>query len=73
MWRGLIAPGGIAQGAVEFWTKVLSAATATDDWRAELAKKYWADTFMAGADERDFLDEERDVTTAALRDLGLVT
>ena len=73
MWRGLIAPGGIAQGAVEFWTKVLTTATATDDWRAELAKKYWADTFMAGADERAFLDEERDVTTAALRDLGLVT
>jgi putative tricarboxylic transport membrane protein len=72
MWRGLIAPGGIPQGAVEFWSKVLSAATATDDWRAELQKKYWADTFMAGAEEAAFLDEERAVTTAALRDLGLV-
>jgi len=27
---------------------------------------------MAGADERKFLEEERDVTAAALRDLGLV-
>jgi putative tricarboxylic transport membrane protein len=73
MWRGLVAPGAIVQGAVEFWTEVLKAATATQEWRAELAKKYWADTFMAGADERAFLDEERAVTTAALCDLGLVT
>ena len=73
MWRGLIAPGGIPQGAAEFWTKVLTAATATGEWRAELAKKYWADTFVAGAGEREFLDEERAVTTAALRDLRLVS
>jgi putative tricarboxylic transport membrane protein len=72
MWRGLIAPGGIPAGAVDFWTEVLTAATSTDEWRAELQKKYWADTFLAGADERAFLDEERAVTTAALRDLGLV-
>lgn len=72
MWRGLIAPGAIPEDAVVFWTKVLSAAVATEEWRAELAKKYWADTFMAGAEEAAFLDDERAVTTAALRDLGLV-
>lgn len=72
MWRGLVAPGGVPDEAVAFWTKILSAATATDDWRAGLGKKYWADTFLAGADERRFLEEERKVTAAALRDLGLV-
>jgi putative tricarboxylic transport membrane protein len=73
MWRGLIAPGSIPEAAVTFWTKVFTAATATEDWRAELTKKYWADTFLVGAEERAFLDEERGVTTAALRDLGLVS
>lgn len=72
MWRGLIAPGGITDEAAAFWTQVLSAATATDDWRMELEKKYWANTFMTCADERRFLDEERAVTTAALRDIGLI-
>ena len=72
MWRGLVAPGAIPEDAVAFWTNVLSAAVATDEWRAELQKKYWADTFTAGAEERAFLDDERAVTTAALRDLGLV-
>lgn len=73
MWRGLIAPGGIPDAAAGFWSRVLTAATATDDWRAELTKKYWADTFLTGADARAFLDQERAMTTAALRDLGLVT
>jgi len=72
MWRGLIAPGGIPSDAAAFWIKALSAATATEEWRAELAKKYWANTFLSGAEERAFLDEERAVTTAALRDIGLI-
>ncbi len=72
MWRGLIAPGGIPAAAGAFWTEVLAAATATAEWRAELAKKYWADTFLTGADELARLDEERAVTAAALRDIGLV-
>jgi putative tricarboxylic transport membrane protein len=72
MWRGLIAPGGISAEAAAFWTEVLTAATATEEWRAELAKKYWANTFLAGAEERTFLDEERAVTMAALRDIGLI-
>ena len=71
MWRGLIAPGGVAPEAVAFWTGVLAAATATQEWRAELAKKYWANTFLTGAQEMAFLDDERTVTTAALRDIGV--
>ena len=72
MWRGIIAAGGIPQEAVAFWDRTLAAATATAEWQAELAKKYWANTFMAGAAERAFLDEERAVMRAALGDLGLL-
>ena len=72
MWRGVIAPGDLPPGAAEFWTGVLAAATRTDTWRATLAEKYWADTFMAGADARAFLDRERDLMTRALGDLGLL-
>jgi putative tricarboxylic transport membrane protein len=72
MWRGLIAAGSIAPAAVAFWDRTLAAATATAEWRAELAKKYWADTFMAGADEQNFLDGERALMASALGDLGLL-
>ena len=72
MWRGVIAPGKLPPGAAAFWTGVLAAATRTDTWRATLAEKYWADTFMAGAEARAFLDRERDLMTSALGDLGLL-
>jgi putative tricarboxylic transport membrane protein len=72
MWRGIIAPPGIAPAAVSFWERTLAAAARTDEWEAELAKKYWANTYLSGAAERDFLAEERAVMTAALGDLGLL-
>ena len=72
MWRGLIAAPGIAGGEASFWERTLAAATVTAEWRAELAKKYWANTFLSGQDERAFLDEELAITTNALGDLGLL-
>jgi putative tricarboxylic transport membrane protein len=72
MWRGLIAAPGLKPAEIAFWDRTLAAATATAEWRAELAKKYWANTFVSGAAERAFLDEETAITTSALGDLGLL-
>lgn len=72
MWRGIIAAGGIPASAIAFWNRTLSAAAETSEWQAELAKKYWADTFVAGAQERAFLDAERSLMTSALGELGLL-
>ena len=72
MWRGLIAPAGIQPEAIAFWERTLAAATATTEWQAELATKYWANTYMAGAQERAFLDDERVQMTTALGELGLL-
>ncbi len=72
MWRGIIGAAGIAKDAVAFWDRTFAAATSSKEWEAELAKKYWANTFMAGADEMAFLEEERTVMTAALTDIGLL-
>jgi putative tricarboxylic transport membrane protein len=72
MWRGVIAAGGIRAGEIAFWERVLAAATASNEWRTELAQKYWANTYLAGPEERAFLDEECAVMEAALGDLGLL-
>jgi putative tricarboxylic transport membrane protein len=72
MWRGVIAPAAIPAPALAFWQRVLAAAAASDAWKAELAKKYWTDTYTAGAALQTFLDRERQLTAAALRDLGLL-
>jgi putative tricarboxylic transport membrane protein len=72
MWRGVIAPAALSAGALAFWQRVLAGATASAEWKAELAKKYWADTYMAGEKLQAFLDLERELTAAALRDLRLL-
>lgn len=72
MWRGLIAPAGLQPDAIAFWERTLAVATATAEWQAELEKKYWANTYMAGAQERAFLDDERAQMTSALDELGLL-
>jgi putative tricarboxylic transport membrane protein len=73
MWRGIIAAPDIEPGAVAFWDRTLAAATATPEWQAELTKKYWANTFMAGARERAFLDTETTLMATALEELGLLS
>jgi putative tricarboxylic transport membrane protein len=72
MWRGIVAPADIQPSAIDYWNRTLGAATATEEWRSELTKKYWANTFMTGAQERAFLDEERALVSSALGELGLL-
>jgi len=72
MWRGIVAPGAIPPAAVAFWSETLKQATASREWQAELTKKYWANTFVSGAQEVAFLDAEKAVMTGALGDLGLL-
>lgn len=71
-WRGVIGAAGLTAAQVAFWNGALRAATATAEWNAELTDKYWASTFLAGSALTDFLDRERDVMAALLRDLGLL-
>jgi putative tricarboxylic transport membrane protein len=71
MWRGLIAPAGVPAEAVAFWERTLALATGSPPWQAELSKKYWANTYCIGPKLRKFLDQEREVTSKALLELGL--
>ena len=68
----VFAPAGLQPEAIAFWERTSAAATATAEWQAELTKKYWANTYMAGAQERAFLDEERVQMTSALGEIGLL-
>lgn len=71
-WRGVIGAAGITPAQTAFWAHALRAATATPQWNAELADKYWVNTFIEGAELNDFLDREREVMGALLRDLRLL-
>lgn len=70
-WRGVIGAAGITPAQVAFWDHALRAATATPQWNAELADKYWANTYLGGAALDAFLQQEREVMGALLIKLGL--
>lgn len=70
-WRGVIGAAGLHPAQIGFWEQALAAATTTPEWNAALADKYWANTYLSGDALRAFLDREREVMGALLRDLRL--
>jgi putative tricarboxylic transport membrane protein len=71
-WRGVIAPAGFDAAQLGFWERALRAATRGAAWQAELARRHWSDTFLVGAELREFLRREETVMVAALAELGLL-
>jgi len=71
-WRGVIAAGHLAPAHVAFWEHALADATQTPQWRAELARHHWVDTYMGAAQTRASLDREQHVMADVLGALGLL-
>ncbi len=71
-WRGVVGPASLTPGQVAFWARALRAATQSPGWEAELARRYWSDTFLSGAALTDFMRQEDTTMTSALGALGLL-
>jgi putative tricarboxylic transport membrane protein len=71
-WRGVTAPRAITPGQVVFWDHTLTAAIATNEWKAELDRLYWTDTYIGSAKLREYLQRERSDMEIILKDLGLL-
>lgn len=70
-WRGVIGTAALAPEHIGFWGRALRAATLTKAWNAELADKYWANTYLGVDELGEFLERERTVMGALLHGLGL--
>jgi putative tricarboxylic transport membrane protein len=71
-WRGVVAPGGISVAAKENLVKLVTEMHASEQWKAELAKKGWTDTFLTGHDFSKFLATEINTIQTTLKEIGLV-
>jgi putative tricarboxylic transport membrane protein len=71
-WRGVSGPAGIGDEQVAFWQRLLSAAVATAEWKADLGRHFWTAMYLDGAALRDYLDRERTEMRAVLSGLGLL-
>jgi len=71
-WRGAAGPPGIDAAHTAFWEGLLSAATRTKEWKAELERYFWTEMYLDGAALREHLAKEHAEFTAMLGGLGLL-
>jgi putative tricarboxylic transport membrane protein len=70
-WRGVFGPKGLTPAQVGYWENVLRKSTELPEWKADLAKNYWTEHFVTGAQLRKHIEQEYVETKAVLGDLGL--
>ncbi|WP_189158584.1 Bug family tripartite tricarboxylate transporter substrate binding protein [Lentzea pudingi] len=71
-WRGVVAPASISAEAKTKLTKLVTDMHASQQWKDELSKKGWTDTFLTGAEFSTFMAKEIGRVKPALQDIGLV-
>ncbi len=72
MWRGVFAAKGLRAEELAFWEQALARATSSAEWKVELDRHYWNDTFATGPAVLAHLQQEQRLTGEALGDLGLL-
>lgn len=71
-WRGVIGPKGLTPAQIAYWDGVLGKLAQSREWREEVEKNHWLDTYLNSAGSRKFLEADYQVLKTALTDLGLV-
>jgi putative tricarboxylic transport membrane protein len=71
-WRGITGARGISADQIRFWEMLLEAATATNEWKGELARYYWTPMPLYGGALWDHLERERAEMRTILEELGLL-
>ncbi|SDG92971.1 putative tricarboxylic transport membrane protein [Lentzea fradiae] len=71
-WRGVVAPASISAEAKARLTKLVTDMHASEQWKEELKKKGWTDTFLTGTEFSTFMFKEIGRVKPVLQDIGLV-
>ena len=71
-WRGMTAPPGTDQETRDWIIMALTRMRESSAWQEILVANEWEDSFLAGADFEQFLDEEAVTVDGILRAIGLI-
>ncbi len=71
-WRMVAAGPDITAEQKADLVATVEALAKSEPWKATLASKGWIDTFLAGDDFAAYLKQQVDLTTVALKDIGVV-
>ena len=70
-WRGVVGARGISEAQVAYWDQVFAAATASEEWRKEVEKNYWAVNYLPSREVRKYWDQQYRELEEVLTELGL--
>lgn len=70
-WRGLVAAPDLSDDAKKTLVDVVTKLHDSQEWKAALEEKGWADAFQAGDEFATFLKSENDRVAGVLGELGL--
>lgn len=72
-WRGFIGPKGLTPAQIAFWDQAFAKAIQGEEWKKDLEKNAWAEDYMSSAQSRKHLDQEYEVMTKIMSDLGVLS
>ncbi|WP_433441107.1 Bug family tripartite tricarboxylate transporter substrate binding protein [Nonomuraea sp. CA-141351] len=70
-WRGIVAPPGISDADKKTWIDAVTRMHDSQEWKAELTKRGWTDSFLTGDQFTAYLAEQDKSVAAILSELGL--
>jgi putative tricarboxylic transport membrane protein len=70
-WRAIFAPKDLTAPQIAYWEGALRKAAEAPEWKADLAKNFWADDFVPSERFRKELDQDYAAMKAVLVDIGL--
>ena len=70
-WYNLVGPPGLSPAQVAFWSSVFEKATATPEWKQEVARNIWDDSFLKGEDLMQALQKQEKELAKVLSSMGL--
>lgn len=70
-FRLMLAAPGIGAQHVAHWDEVMLKLVQTEEWKKDLERNSWEDTYMNSRDTRKYLDAEYAVLKSVLKDVGL--
>lgn len=70
-WRGVVAPAGLSDEQVEFWSSAILRITQSERWKQTLAEEFMVDIYRTSEETAEFLSQESDEYSAMIEALGI--
>mgnify|MGYP001248379520 CR=1 FL=1 len=70
-WRSIMAPAGLTEERKQAYVDAITAMHDSESWQSTLKERAWEDTFLAGDEFANWLQQEQARVEEILTDLGL--